>query len=104
MASTKKTKEDAVRSGIERAKLEKLSRQFQGEPPRVASNDHEHLSGWQNRRTSSDYQPLSDWQNTMLVPADVHSAVPSHLHRVASEAERFFFFLTALIQTYEVVS
>ena len=97
MASTKKTKEDAVRSGIERAKLEKLSRQHQGEPPRVASNDHEHLSGWQNRGTSSDYQPLSDWQNTMLVPADVHSAVPSHLHRVASEAERFFLFLTALI-------
>ena len=98
MASTKKTKEDAVRSGIERAKLEKLSRQFQGEPPRVASNDHEDLSGgWQNRRISSAYQPLSDWQNTMLVPADVHSALPSHLHRIASEAERFFFFLTALI-------
>ena len=93
MASTKKTKEDAVRSGIERAKLEKLGRQQQGEPPRV----YQHLSGWQNRRTSSDYQPLSDWQNTMLVPADVHSAVPSHLHRIASEAERFFFFLTALI-------
>ena len=68
--------EAAVKAAIERAKLEKLSRQ--------------------QRRTSEDeasrgYQPLSSsWQNTRLVPADVKTSVPSHLNQDTTAADRLF--------------
>ena len=66
-------------AAIERAKLEKLSRQ-----QRRTSEDEAMVA-------SRGYQPLSSsWQNTRLVPADVKTSVPSQLGQDTTAADRLF--------------